>query len=71
MLMTMLTTKACPNCGKVSTFALPTEAVREWETGVKPVQVAFPQLSADQREQLLTGYHGDCFDQVAKPDDEE
>lgn len=46
------------------------EQYRHWKENGFPVQVAFPQLSADDREFLLTGMTPEEFDQVTRPPDE-
>ena len=48
---------SCPwgGCSEVRTMTVPAEAYRAWRDGAF-VQVAFPDLSADEREVLLTGY---------------
>lgn len=56
----------CVSCGTEKTFELPTERVEEWKAG-QYIQVAFPEMTADDREFLITsrGGHpqcGPCFD---------
>lgn len=65
-----ITTKACPRCKRVDTFhGLPAEQVAAYESGAH-VQDAFPGMTADQREQLITGYCGPCWDIAMGADDE-
>ena len=58
---TSLVTKPCPTCKRMDTFTVPAEQVAAYKAGAH-VQDAFPGLTADQREQLITGYCGPCWD---------
>lgn len=63
-------TKPCPTCGGTSTVVMPAEAWAKWQRGVF-LQTAWPEGSADDRELLLTGWHGDCWDaEFADEEDE-
>jgi hypothetical protein len=55
------TTKSCRHCGKASKMKLDGEAYDAWRSGTH-VQTAFPQMSADDREQLVSGIHPACWD---------
>jgi hypothetical protein len=60
-----------PLTGKVNQMNLPV-LIRQfdaWENGML-IQHAFPQLSADEREFLMTGLMPDSWDAVTKPEDE-
>lgn len=50
----------CPFCGEVQNIQVTSQQFFDWQHG-KLVQDAFPQLSASQREVLLTGICDDCF----------
>lgn len=65
---TVTVTKECPLCNKPNTITAPTEDYIQWLYGAS-IQVAFPYLSADDREGLMTGTHGPCFDAAFKDDD--
>lgn len=54
------TTKSCPMCGKTSKMKLDGEAYDKWRGG-EFVQVAFPRMSADERELLISGTHPACW----------
>ncbi len=54
-------TPPCPRCGKPSTLTVDDEAFETWRSGTL-IQNAFPDMSADDRELLITGYHGKCWD---------
>jgi hypothetical protein len=68
--MTMSTSSTirvqCPTClvcGDASVMTVDAAAFAAWNRGTL-IQVAFPDLSDAQREQLKTGYHADCWDQM-------
>ena len=54
----MKITKKSPLTGKSNTMDLPVtaEKIRRWQEGSLLIQDAFPTLTADQREFLMTGY---------------
>jgi hypothetical protein len=64
-------------CGKPGQFEVDDEelaqAIKDWvrlPAMRRPlIQRALPQLTADQREQLMNGTHGACFDK-AFPEEE-
>lgn len=53
----------CPVCMNRSQIEVDPQAYIDWTTGKKFVQDAFPNLSAEQREQLMTGIDG-CWDSI-------
>lgn len=55
-----LVTVIC-TCGTEKTFALGRLAVANWDSGTL-AQVAFPSLSPNEREQLISGTCPPCFD---------
>jgi hypothetical protein len=61
--MPYITTKQCPQCGRHDTFEVTEEQLRAREAGAK-VQNAFPHLNVGQREQLISGLCGPCFDRL-------
>lgn len=44
------------------------EQYRRWLGGT-PIQLAMPNLTADEREQLMTGSHPECWDNGFGDDD--
>lgn len=59
----------CPICGEaafVTVDAELAERIVEWDLRgrVMFIQRAFPNLSADDRETILTGTHGACWDRA-------
>ncbi len=61
---------SCLLCGQPSEVkGLDAKGITRWQAGAF-VQEAFPGLSADDREILVSGTHGDCYD-LAFPEEEE
>jgi len=58
----------CPMCGQDSTIEVPDDAYARWRDG-EMVQAVLPEWTAAEREQLMTGLHGDCFDAMWADDD--
>lgn len=57
-------TKPCMVCGVVGHVDVPSlEALEAWQEGAL-IQRAMPELSADEREQLMTGTHPECWDRM-------
>lgn len=59
----MTITRTCPLCSQTYTMAVDGNSYAKWEAGAM-IQDAFPYLSADEREQILSGSHGNCFDKA-------
>ena len=52
----------CPFCGKVRVLEnIPRHRFFEWKEGYKNIQDALPELSADDREALMTGICNKCY----------
>lgn len=62
----------CPMCGKVHTVNVNDVDFQRWQTGAS-IQNAFPYLSANEREIIMTGICPKCWDKMffIKEDDEE
>lgn len=60
---TITVANKCMVCNGDSTMTVDRESYFKWRKGMF-IQNAFPNLSADQREQLMTGTHGKCFDNM-------
>jgi len=56
-------TPPCPWCAKEATVDVPDEGWSRFMAGTH-VQDAFPDLSDDERELLLTGFCPSCWDEV-------
>jgi hypothetical protein len=53
----------CPICSKFADVSVNLSALHRYDAGDK-IQHAFPNLTDDQREMLLTGYCTECWDLV-------
>lgn len=63
-------TRRCDLCGKdVSMYVQPGD-FEKFLAGVGHIQDIFPYLADDERELLLNGFCGPCFDSFCPPDDE-
>lgn len=56
-------TNPCPVCGRQHEFELDREAFEAWQTDTH-IQNAFPDMSADDREILISGTCGPCWDRL-------
>ena len=61
--------KTCVQCHGKTTFKLPADGYLRWKSG-ELVQNALPKLSADDRELLISGMCGECFDLIFAGDAE-
>jgi hypothetical protein len=60
----MLPTLECPSCGKAGAIEVEEEDLKAYNEGIgekRLIQNAFPYLTLDQREQLMTGYDAACW----------
>lgn len=55
----------CPSCGRVSHVTVSEQALSDYNAG-EYIQVAFPELSADDRELIKTGICKICWDAMSK-----
>ena len=62
----------CPLCGKAHEVEVNEMDYLDWQDGM-PAQDAFPYLSAEDRELLISGICPTCWDSVfgADPDEED
>ena len=65
--MVTVTTDTCTMCGQGGEVQVPAEEFDKWDHGRGPyIQKAMPSVSADVREQILTGTHPACWDALWK-----
>lgn len=60
----------CPICHTTHELEVPFEAFCAWQAGAL-VQDAFPMLSANEREMLISGICPPCWDNLFAPSEEE
>lgn len=63
MAMTVYATKRCSHCGKSGILSIDEDQLFEWLSGA-PIQVAFKDMPAQFREQLMTGIHPECWETI-------
>jgi hypothetical protein len=63
-------TPVCPVCNRAGFIELSAEAVERWYAG-ELIQVCFPDISIDLREQMMTGIHPACWLVAVGPEDDE
>ena len=67
---TTFVARRCLFCGTVHCVEVDAEAYRAWRGGAY-IQVAFPHMSADQREVLMSGTCPECWDKhMGDPDED-
>jgi hypothetical protein len=62
-------TKTCTVCGEYEVWSLDRKAVESWQGG-EYIQNAFPEMSMEDREILITGTHPACWDKLFPKEDE-
>ena len=66
---TVVKTKICMVCDEYELWVLDSKAVASWQAG-EYIQNAFPEMSAADREMLITGTHPACWDKLCPEEDE-
>jgi hypothetical protein len=56
----VIETPECRYCHEGGYLAVPEDGYQRWLRGA-PTQNAFPGLSTDEREQIISGYHPECW----------
>ena len=59
----MVVTIKCPMCGKTYFIEVDYDAFCSWQNG-ELIQVAMPNLTPTEREQLISGFCPDCQDKI-------
>lgn len=60
----------CPFCGTVHFIDIPLDRLCLWQSGMT-AQEAFPDLSADDRERLISGICPDCWGKMFGDDSDD
>lgn len=61
--------RTCRECGRTVHVSCTPEQYAKWQQG-ELIQRAMPNVSVDEREILISGYCGACFDEITKETDE-
>jgi len=68
--MVEIVTEPCMVCKAHTVLMVNAAAFIAWKSGAM-IQVAFPELSDEQRELIQTGTHSDCWDLVMPEEDDD
>ena len=63
MCIRRIETVRCRNCGETKTLEIPKTGWESWKAG-ELIQNAMPQLSCADRELLISGTCGKCWDEM-------
>lgn len=63
----LVVTDPCCVCGKTHEFYLNRRKFEDWQDG-DTIQKVFPELNIIEREILISGTCGPCFDQLFPPE---
>ena len=58
-------TSNCIHCGNTGAVEVPAQGLFFYNQG-KLIQDCFPEMAIDLREQLITGTHPKCFEEMSK-----
>lgn len=61
--------RTCPKCGKLQVIEVEDSQYHRWMAG-ENIQIAFSNLTPDQREILMSGICPECWEKIFPPDDE-
>ena len=61
--------RRCPKCSKESKFVVYRDAWYAWQSGAL-IQDAFPDLTASERETIMTGYDQQCWEEIFGKEEE-
>lgn len=64
-------TPKCPHCSKRGQVTVSVQGYMKWTIRGVHIQDALPELSADEREQMLTGTHPACWAEMMGPEPED
>lgn len=67
--MITVNTVPCPGCGEQHEIKVPVLGLQLWRNGEAHIQDALPMLGPDEREMLMTGYCGPCWDRDFKEEE--
>lgn len=70
MSTTLIETRRCFHCGEHGYLELPNEGIVKYEAGAL-IQNAFPDLPRELREQIISGTHPKCWEEMFAPLDED
>ena len=66
----IIKTKTCKVCGNYELWSLDRGAVERWQAG-ELIQNAFPDMSINDREIMISGTHPECWNKLFGEGDDE
>lgn len=60
----MIITRTCRMCSGIVTMEVDEEHYDNYQKGAATIQECLPELTADEREIIISGICGTCFDQT-------
>jgi hypothetical protein len=60
--------RSCPKCGQTNTLEVDADGYQAWQNGT-PIQTALPTLTVNQREIVMSGIDGKCWDAMFKDEE--
>lgn len=60
--------RPCMFCGESATVTVPADGFAAWQSGTL-IQRAFPEMTPDTRELLISGTHPACWDKMMAEED--
>lgn len=70
MLKVTVTCKPCVFCGKINKLDVSAKSLWAWQNGAH-IQNAMPELTADEREMLISGTCSKCWDENMNFDEDD
>ena len=61
----------CPHCEKEERMRVPSEGAHRWHFKGELIQHAFPEMSKQDRERLVSGVCGPCWEELERFAEEE
>ena len=66
----LVKSRPCTVCDQYEVWSLDRQAVESWQAG-ENIQSAFPNMSAGDREVLISGTHPACWEKLFPGEDDE
>ena len=66
----LVKSRPCTVCGEYEVWSLDRQAVERWQAG-ENIQNVFPDMSAGEREVLISGTHPACWDKLFSEEEED
>jgi hypothetical protein len=67
----IIETVPCIRCNETSSITVDADSYTKWAVFGELIQDAFPDMTADNRELLISGIHPACWDAMFNTEEEE